>query len=368
MDTITQIALGAAVGEAVLGRRIGRRAALAGAAGGLIPDLDVLGSPFLAEHQALAVHRGITHSFFWAVVAGAAFAWGTWWLWRNGPARVRGFDPATGRPRGAGDAGFGAWYALWGLAFLTHALLDAFTVYGTQLLQPFSDLPVAWGSIFIIDPLYSVPLAGGLVAAWFLRRRPRARRAACLAGLALSTAYLGLTVLNQAQATARFRAELDRQGIAYERLLVTPTPANSLLWMGQADDGERVHVGLASLLDRDPTVEFRAVDKHAERLAGFGDSTPVRRLLWFSRGWYRIEQTEEGLVFHDLRFGRSDVWLTERGSFVFSFLLPDQPGNPEPDDFRNVGLSSGERERLGAAVEGRRAVFPLLLARIRGER
>ena len=42
MDSITQAALGAAVGEGVLGRRIGNRAPIWGAVLGTLPDLDVV--------------------------------------------------------------------------------------------------------------------------------------------------------------------------------------------------------------------------------------------------------------------------------------------------------------------------------------
>ena len=45
MDTITQMALGAAVGEAVLGRKMGGRAMLWGAALGTLPDLDIIINP-----------------------------------------------------------------------------------------------------------------------------------------------------------------------------------------------------------------------------------------------------------------------------------------------------------------------------------
>ena len=47
------------------------------------------------------------------------------------------------------------------LALVTHPLLDAMTVYGTQLALPFSDHPFGVGSIFIIDPLYTLPLLAG---------------------------------------------------------------------------------------------------------------------------------------------------------------------------------------------------------------
>lgn len=46
MDSITQAALGAAVGEAVLGEKIGHKAAILVAIGGTIADLDVLTIPF----------------------------------------------------------------------------------------------------------------------------------------------------------------------------------------------------------------------------------------------------------------------------------------------------------------------------------
>lgn len=89
-------------------------------------------------------------------------------------------------------------HALFWLALVTHALLDAFTVYGTQLLLPFSDYPVGVGSVFIIDPLFTVPLVVGLVAA--LRLRPRDPGRALrwnAAGLTLAALYLGWGVAAQ---------------------------------------------------------------------------------------------------------------------------------------------------------------------------
>ncbi|MEM6335335.1 MAG: metal-dependent hydrolase, partial [Bacteroidota bacterium] len=61
MDSATQIILGASVGEAVLGRRVGTKAAVWGAFGGLLPDLDILAYPFLDTVGELYVHRGFTH-------------------------------------------------------------------------------------------------------------------------------------------------------------------------------------------------------------------------------------------------------------------------------------------------------------------
>ena len=69
MDSLTQITLGAAVGEVVLGKKVGNRAMLWGAIGGTIPDLDVFANMVTDEISALAFHRAITHSFAFAALA-----------------------------------------------------------------------------------------------------------------------------------------------------------------------------------------------------------------------------------------------------------------------------------------------------------
>jgi len=75
MDSVSQIVLGAAVGEAVLGRKLGNRAMFWGAVGGTIPDLDIITKPLMSEVQSLAFHRGISHSFFFAILGGLGFGW-----------------------------------------------------------------------------------------------------------------------------------------------------------------------------------------------------------------------------------------------------------------------------------------------------
>ena len=61
MDSLTQLTFGAACGEAVLGKKIGRKALVWGAVLGTLPDLDVfipLGGPV----NDFVYHRGFSHS------------------------------------------------------------------------------------------------------------------------------------------------------------------------------------------------------------------------------------------------------------------------------------------------------------------
>src|SRR5690606_37390634 len=112
MDSLTQMVLGAAVGETVLGRKVGNKAMLYGAIAGTIPDLDTLAAHFVDTVSALEIHRGFTHSLFFSLVFAPLFG--------GLIAKIE-----RGSPASRGD-----WTRLmfWGL--VTHPLLDAFTTWG----------------------------------------------------------------------------------------------------------------------------------------------------------------------------------------------------------------------------------------------
>ena len=81
MDSLTQIVLGAAVGEAAGGKKLSNKAMFWGAVGGTIPDLDVFFGHWLEQigifdsMDELAFHRGISHSIFFAVIASFILGW-----------------------------------------------------------------------------------------------------------------------------------------------------------------------------------------------------------------------------------------------------------------------------------------------------
>lgn len=311
MDSLTQIALGAAVGEAALGRRVGNVAPAWGAVLGTLPDLDVLLYPFLDPVSEIAVHRGFSHSILFSVVMAPVF----------GRALSR-----LHRTRGATTVG---WSLLAFLALFTHLVLDSFTVYGTQVFWPFSDYPVSFDSIFIIDPLYTAPLAIGVVVSVLRRRRGAWPGRANAVGIALSTAYLAWTVGSKIWIERDFRAAVEAKGIRAERIMTNPTPLNSVLWMGVAESRDTLWVGLRGLLDSGPTDRFIAVPMRSNLLEGHDDDRAVARLAWFSKGWRALETDADGrILWNDVRFGRTDAWLAEEGDYVFRFALDGSEGGP----------------------------------------
>ena len=294
MDTVTQIALGAAVGEATLGRKVGWRAQVWGGLCGLLPDLDVLW-PFADTVSAFTWHRGYSHSIAVIVLATPLVAW----------AAVR-VHPGT-RPFRRG------WLLLVFLALITHPLLDCFTVYGTQVLLPFSDLPVAWSTVFIIDPAFTGPVALGVLAALVLSRKRGLGHRLNHAGLALGVAWLAFTVVAKAH-VGRVASDSLPPGVT--RVFTTPTPLNAVLWRVVAMTGEGQYLeGYYSLLDAEPRVAFRSRSDGHELLQPLRSEASVARLMWFSRGFFSGRELGNGeIVLSDLRMG-----LEERP--VFSFVV-----------------------------------------------
>lgn len=286
MDSLTQAALGAAVAVGVMHRRTAAwKAALWGAVGGTLPDLDVLvdhGDPILN----MVLHRAETHALFWLSLASLPMAWLV--------ARLHGQITHWRR----------WWLALW-LVLITHPLLDTMTVYGTQLLLPFSDHPFGVGSLFIIDPLYTLPLLLGVLLA--LVWRGGGLRANAV-GLMVSTAYIGWSVLAQQQVQSIAHATLQAQGIRADHVLVTPAPLSTVLWRVVAMDGPVFHEGFYSFFDADKTITFRRDDSGQQLAVGTEGLDGIQRIRRFSKGFYAL-RNDQGLIrITDLRMGLSPTY------------------------------------------------------------
>ncbi|RZJ26036.1 MAG: metal-dependent hydrolase [Haliea sp.] len=287
MDSLTQIALGSAVGVAVMGRRTAVwKAALWGGVGGTLPDLDA----FIDHGNAvlnMTLHRAESHALFYLTLSAPVLAWIV--------SRIHGEAALFKR----------WWLALW-LVLITHPLLDAMTVYGTQLLLPFTDYPWGVGSVFIIDPLYTVPLIVGVVAALRLRNTRGLRWNT--AGLVLSSFYLVWSVVAQQQATQVAKSSLQAEGINSNQLLVTPAPFNTLLWRMVAMTPTHYVEGYYSLLDKSPRITWTAYDRGAALLQKHGKDPYLSRIAAFSHGFCRVSETDGHLFITDLRMGQEPTY------------------------------------------------------------
>lgn len=284
MDSVTQIALGAAVGESILGRRIGNKAMLWGAVLGTLPDLDVF-VPLGDAVRDFTYHRSASHSLLMLALATPLLVW-----------LIKRLHPPL-REQGVRCA------AMVYLVFATHVLLDSFTVYGTQIFWPISETPVAWATIFIIDPLYTLPLLVGVIGALVMTRSSDRGHLLNRYGLILSTLYLCWTVAAKFVVDRRIESEMVAQNIRHGSVFTTPTPFNSLLWRAVVMDTGGYYDGYYSLLDGPGKIDFSRYPSEESLLAGIEDTWPVQRLQWFSRGFYSVSLRERDIVISDLRMG-----------------------------------------------------------------
>lgn len=314
MDSITQFALGAALGELVAGKKIKSKAILWGGIAGTIPDLDILFNPFFTELQKLSVHRGISHSLVFAFGMAPLMAWLMRKLYRKKP-----------------EITFRIWLDVFFIGIFTHPLLDAFTLYGTQLFLPFSDYRVALNTIAIVDPAYTLPLLLGITGALIVRRRNPALAAKFNSvGLLLAHIYFLFTIGNKFYVNQKFEAAFTEQQIQPNSYLSNPVIFSNLLWCAVAKDDSMCYIGYYSILQDKPIIRFDGYKKNEHLLNKIKDREGVAKLRWFSKDYFVVEEKNDSLAFYDVRFGKSNFSrnIDHEKTFIFYFKILEKDAVP----------------------------------------
>ncbi len=284
MDTVTQIVLGAAVGRAVAGRQVGRKAAVWGAICGTLPDLDVF-VPLGNAVMDFTYHRSASHSLLILALLTPVVVW-----------LILKLHPGTREYKTR-------WLVAVYLCFATHVLLDCFTVYGTQIFWPLSELPIAWSSIFIIDPLYTLALVIGSLAGLIGGKTSGIAQRINALGLVLSSFYLVWTLGAKYYVDELARQTLAEQDIRVTGILVSPAPFNTILWRILAVNEQHYYEGLYSLLDGDRPPTFDRHPRNLELIRDIETTWPVRRLSWFSKDFFAVAKVGNTVSIQDLRMG-----------------------------------------------------------------
>ena len=390
MDSLTQIVLGASMGEAVAGRKIGNRAMLWGAVAGTIPDLDVFGGLFgMSAEDSLAFHRGISHSLFFAVLIPLLLAGYTFWLYSNDHHRSKftryltaiggiffllfcgmivnffpyvitqsisiptlvvaillvGFfsyrliNNYAMRDQEHIGMPYWRWYLLFFVAIVTHPILDCCTGYGTQLFQPFSDVRLAWNNISVADPFYTFPFLLCLILAATRHKNNRWRTILNYIGFGWSMLYMGWTVRNKIIVDNIFEESLQAKQIEYSRCMTTPSILNNVLWHCIAEGDDVYYDGYYSLFDKEKKVNISEIKKNHELITK-PDDKRVKVIKWFTNDYYNVLQLNgDTLQINDLRYGTQIGGDGEKPSdYIFPFqfttngtryFLEEQAGPPD---------------------------------------
>lgn len=296
MDSLTQIALGIAVSELCAAKQLKNKTFLYGAVLGTLPDLDVIVGLFLDPVDGVMIHRGISHSLLLFVFLSPLLGW----LISKTEKNKINFSRTTSM-------------VFWCL--FTHVLLDTFTSWGTQILWPLSNR-FALKTIFVIDPLYTVPLLISLVMVWrakdvFIRRKYLTR------GLVISSAYLLISCFIKLYALNKFEKALVEQGITYSEIIVKPTAFNLILWNANVSTTNNYLLGDYSLFDSQ-AISYTSYPKNADLELELIENPDFEKLKEISEGWYIISKQNESLYFNDLRFGLLNS-NPDQPQFAFSY-------------------------------------------------
>lgn len=303
MDSITHIAVGAVIGEAIMGKKIGKRALLLGAIAQSLPDIDFVASFFLSTADDLLAHRGFTHSFLFAVLAALLLAL---------------ISERWHRPH---NISLQKWILFYCIEIFTHLLLDAFNSYGTGWFEPFSHLRVSFNALFVADPFFSLWCGIAFVALLILRRNHARRKYWVRISLALSACYLLYALYNKSTINAVVEKNLAQQHIASRRFFATPTALNNWLWYIVAEDENGFHIGYRSVFDRSPAIAFHYFPRQQNLLENVKQKEDIQRLVRFSQGYYTLDHIGDTLVFNDLRFGQIMGWQNPQAGFAFHYFV-----------------------------------------------
>jgi len=285
VDPLTQGVLGAALPQAVAPRQSTWVAGVLGFLAGMAADLDVLIRSSSDPLLFLEYHRQFTHSLLFIPLGGLICA--------------LVLHALIGRRRGLS---FGRSYLYCTLGYATHALLDACTTYGTMLFWPFSEVRIAWNTISIIDPLFTLPLLVLIVLAG-LKKRPVYARVALVWGLA----YMSLGLLQRNEAMQMGYDLARERGHKPIRLEAKPSFANLLVWKIVYETESMFYVDAVRATLAPKVFPGRALDKLdlARDLPWLDKNTQqardIERFRWFSNGYVAHDPDNKNRVI-DIRY------------------------------------------------------------------
>jgi inner membrane protein len=309
MDSLTHTVLGACVGEAIAGKKMGKQAMLWGALANNIPDVDVLTSLWMTQVDGLLAHRGFTHSILFALLLSPLLAY------------------AFSRGHRNKNIFFKDWLLIFASGMFIHILIDALTCYGTGWYEPFSHHRVSMNVLFVADPFYTISLFVAFVALLIIKTRRRIRKTWTRGALIISSVYILYAFFNKYIIDSHFRHELTRQQINYTSYFTTPAPLTNWLWYVVAGNDSGFYTGYRSVFDKTDNIDLKFRPRNEDLLSKLPQDRDLIKLKRFAKNYYTAEKIQDTLYFNDIRFGTTGGWTGGEQPFVFRYCLEKNANN-----------------------------------------
>ena len=303
MDSLTHIALGACIGEAFFGEKIGKKAMLWGALAQSIPDIDFVAQLWMNPAAALLAHRGFTHSILFAIIITPFLAL---------------VAEKWHRPH---IISFRKWTFFFALQLIVHIFIDAFNNYGVGWFEPFSHYRISFNTIYVADPFFSIWPGIAFVVLLLTGRKNVYRKFWWRFGIIMPTLYMAYCIENKMNIDREVKEIAQDQSLKFSVMLTTPTPLNNWLWYIILASDSGYHIGFRSVFDNKKKIDFYYFPRNDSLLKPFRNSETLQKLVRFSKGYYSAEKWSDTLVFNDLRFGQIVGWCDPKEKFVFHYFL-----------------------------------------------
>lgn len=310
MDSLTHIVLGACIGEAVAGKKLGKRAMIVGAIAQSIPDIDFISTFWLHDAGDIIGHRGFTHSITFSILAIFILSWLARIIFRK--------QNLTWKD----------WFRLIGINIVVHLFIDAFNAYGVGWLEPFSHKRFSFHILFVADPFFSVWPFIGCMGLLIFRNTYKRRKLWWRLGLGLPALYLIYAIINKSIVVADVRRNLEKQGIATDNYIVTPTPFNTWLWFVAAKDKAGYYISHRSVFDSKNNMSFTYFPQNDSLQKAVKNQRELGNMIRFANHFYTMERKTDTIQINVLRFGQIVGWHDPKESFTFYYYF-DHPGSNE---------------------------------------
>lgn len=308
MDSLTHIVIGAAIGDTMLRKEIGRKGALIGALAKTIPDFDLFYTGLDDPFAYMCHHRGHTHSLFWELIYAIPLAILFYYIFKKKVSVQK-------------------WFFLFLICLWGHSLLDVCTNYGTRLFLPFTQHAYSWNNMAIADIFFTLPmlilLIGGLCFSNISTQRKRWINSLFV----FCFLYLGYTGINKMYANNLFQKSLDNHQLRYDAFMTNPTILNNFLWYGIAKNDSDIYISERSLLFPQKEMRWLRFKRHREWLEQHPDKQRTEVIKWFSQGYDIAEKDKDTLNVYCVKFGRTNMKKDSLGStFIFHYKLFQKNG------------------------------------------
>lgn len=308
VDWITQAALGASMGELILGKRLGKSAMTWGALFGVLPEFDGIFSLILDRAHQLALHTGPSHSLWFMALLAYGLSYPLEKLWKR--EKISKLTAA------------GFVFAI----LCGHLFLECLTVKGASVFWPFVIAPFALNLIYPFDLILSGLLVVTAIWMAFLPEAvikktrskkpnpPPKRRKIFHWGLGLAAAYIGIAGGVKWISIGGIEADLLRRKTTYHRWMEAPTLGNPFLRRAVVDCDDEIRVGYRTIFESNTTpVRWTIYPKDRAALAGVADAREIKTLIRATNGWWIARTNAKGVWLGDMRPEEARNWGDKKG-------------------------------------------------------